>query len=241
MEFFKKLVIIIGIFLLSEIYVNCNSVLAIEEPIAGMGLVLEESNNNIKPIYTTSNVNVREEPNINSDIINMIDKNTEVLSLDGGNIWSMVLYEGEVGYVSNDYIEEELQSMSVITHDEIEILQRITEAEATGGTIENKENVASSVLNRVMHKDFPDTIKEVVFQNKQYSPVSDGRYWSVEVTKETIVAVDNVINNGTTHDCLYFANMSKVKNKKTKNWFNNNLKFVFKDSSGHSYFKMRGE
>ena len=221
-------------------YANCNSTLAIEEPIAGMGLVLEESNNNIKPIYTTSNVNVREEPNINSDIINMIDKNTEVLSLDGGNKWSKILYQGEVGYVYNDYIEEELWSMSIITHDEIEILQRITEAESTGGTIENKENVVSSVLNRVAHKDFPNTIEDVVFQKNQYSPISDGRYWSVEVTKETIVAVDNVINNGTTHDCLYFANMSKVKKKKKKLVYNS-LKFVFKDSSGHSYFTIRGE
>jgi N-acetylmuramoyl-L-alanine amidase len=36
--------------------------------------------------------------------------------------------------------------------------------------------VGSVVLNRVAHLEYPDTIKGVVFEKKQYSSVADGNY-----------------------------------------------------------------
>ncbi|HIU67361.1 MAG TPA: cell wall hydrolase, partial [Candidatus Caccomorpha excrementavium] len=56
------------------------------------------------------------------------------------------------------------QSVFSVTQEEVEILQRIVEAEATGQDVKGKILVANVVLNRVMSDGFPDTIEEVVFQ-----------------------------------------------------------------------------
>ena len=123
----------------------------------------------------------------------------------------------------------------IYPQDEIEVLYRITEAEATGECTDAKKNVASVILNRVHSKDFPDTITGVVFQKNQFSPIADKRYWSVEVTEETIQAVDEVINQGATTEALYFVNLENTS-RKMRNWFKK-LEFLFIDPSGHSFYK----
>lgn len=86
-----------------------------------------------------------------------------------------------------------------------DILIRIVEAEATGGTLEQKVNVAVCVLNRCFSDEWPDSIEEVVFQKKQFSPVSDGRYYSVEITDSSREAVRKLLKKGLTHDCIFFC------------------------------------
>lgn len=124
---------------------------------------------------------------------------------------------------------------------ETKILQRIVEAECTSQSLEAKKNVASVVINRVYGKGFPDTIKGVVFQHKgnryQFSPVKDGRYYMISITKETIKAVDEVLVDGVINDALYFANESDIKSLRTQKWFRENLIFLFEDDSGHSFYK----
>lgn len=128
---------------------------------------------------------------------------------------------------------------NVYPKNEITVLYRIVEAEATGENIDSKKNVASVILNRTKNKDFPDTITDVVFQhdgdNYQFSPIKDKRYWSVEVTKETIMAVDDVITAGANSEAIYFCNLDKVS-ERMKKWFGS-LKFLFKDDSNQSYYK----
>ncbi|MBU5331708.1 cell wall hydrolase [Anaerocolumna aminovalerica] len=128
-----------------------------------------------------------------------------------------------------------------VTSDELEMLQRITESEATGGDIESKKNITSTILNRVNSDSFPDSIKEVIFQQNsngsyQFSPIGDKRYYKLEITDDTIQAVDEVLRDGVTHDCLYFFSMKDVKLTKTKNWIKKKLSFIFKDDVGHSYY-----
>lgn len=69
------------------------------------------------------------------------------------------------------------------------ILQRIVEAEAGGEDLEGRTLVANVILNRVLGKQFPSTIKEVVFAHSgsryQFSPVSNGSYYSVHVSSGT--------------------------------------------------------
>lgn len=116
-------------------------------------------------------------------------------------------------------------------------IYRIVEAEATGQGYNCKKNVAAVVLNRIKSDQFPNTASGVVFQKKQFAPTSDGRYWKVDVTAETKKAVMEAYNEGyTAKGALYFANIADVKNLKTKDWFKN-LKYLFKDSSGHTFYK----
>jgi spore germination cell wall hydrolase CwlJ-like protein len=119
---------------------------------------------------------------------------------------------------------------------EVLMLERITEAEATGQSSEAKKNVCSVIINRVESDKFPDTVKEVVFQKHQFSPTTDGRYASIEVTDSTQKAVKEVLQNGVINKALFFCNESDVKSLKTQKWFRS-LTFLFKDDSGHSFFE----
>lgn len=56
-----------------------------------------------------------------------------------------------------------------------ELLARLVSAEAKGEPYAGKVAVATVVLNRVDSSKFPDTVKGVIYQKGQYSPVSNGQ------------------------------------------------------------------
>lgn len=117
------------------------------------------------------------------------------------------------------------------------ILYRIVEAEATNGDKQSKKNVTHVILNRLKSNKFPKTISGIVFQKHQFSPISDGRYYSVTIKESTKQAVIEAYEEGdTTGGALYFANMSCVSNVNTRRWFNS-MTYLFKDSIGHSFYK----
>ena len=214
----------------------------VEEPIEGITMslsrVCDEDIEKLTSDYmwTTDRVNLRSEASTNSDKILTLDKRTKIQMISSSNKWTKVKYEDYEGYIYTTYLRDtELPSLD-FTDEEIEILQRITEAECTGQSIESKENVVSVIINRILDLNFPDTMSEIVFQDGQFSPISDGRYYSVDITKDTIEAVDNILKDGVKHEGIFFCNMKDVKLLSKKNWFKN-LEFLFKDDSGHSFYK----
>ncbi len=103
------------------------------------------------------------------------------------------------------------------------ILCRIVEAEATGQDIEGKMLVANVILNRVNSDKFPDTVEKVVFANKQFSPIRDGRYYKVTITKDTKEAVNRVLNGeDESNGAVYFMSRSRASAKNVS-WFDNHL------------------
>jgi hypothetical protein len=123
-----------------------------------------------------------------------------------------------------------------VTDEEREILERIVEAEAEGQSIEARENVCSNIIARVESLKFPNTIKEVVFQKNQYSSITNGRYDELKVSKKTKKAVNNILINGLSHECLYYFNVKDISSSRIKSWIDNDLVLEFKDDSGHSYY-----
>lgn len=137
---------------------------------------------------------------------------------------------------SSDYVQDK-KIFREMSKDDRFTLYRIVEAEATNGDKQSKKNVAHVILNRVKSNKFPNTIQGVVFQKHQFSPISDGRYYSVNIKESTKQAVIEAYEEGdTTGGALYFANMSCVSNSNTRRWFNS-MTYLFKDSIGHSFFK----
>lgn len=61
-----------------------------------------------------------------------------------------------------------------ISKNERELLARLVHAEAKGESFAGKVAVASVVLNRVDHKQFPNSVKEVIYQEGQFQPVDNG-------------------------------------------------------------------
>ena len=123
-----------------------------------------------------------------------------------------------------------------VTDKEYEILCRIVEAEATGGTVEQKKNVVSCVLARLDSGNWASTIEGVVFQRTggtyQFTPIADGRYYSVKITDETKQAVDDVLQNGKTHLCEFFCSYASYR--KETSWHRRKLTYGFEDGE-HIY------
>lgn len=120
--------------------------------------------------------------------------------------------------------------------DDRKILERIVEAEATAEGYKGKLLVANVVLNRVKSKKFPSTVKGVVFAHRQFSPVSDGRYYSVHVTKETKKAVDDALNGkNPSKGALYFMERSAA-NPSNVTWFDRALTKLYRYGC-HEFFK----
>lgn len=134
-------------------------------------------------------------------------------------------------------IELSKEIYDTYTRSEIKSLNRIVEAEATNGSQEDKKNVANVIFNRIESDQFPDTIKKVIFQKNQFSPVSDKRYWNVDISEETIKACESAFTDkDTTDGALFFCNKKDVKNLKTLKWFQS-LQYIMTDDIGHSFYK----
>lgn len=121
------------------------------------------------------------------------------------------------------------------------VLLRIVEAEATDEDVKGRMLVANVVLNRVKCKtEFPDNVTDVVFDKTggvyQFSPIQDGRYWSVSISEKTKTAVERVLQG---EDCskgaLYFM-ARKYADSDNVVWFDNSLTWLFAHGQ-HEFFK----
>lgn len=85
-------------------------------------------------------------------------------------------------------------------------LSRIISAESRGESLLGKIAVGNVVLNRVAHQDFPDTIKDVIFQSGQFTPVINGSIYDTP-TPESVIAAKLCLEGAVvTSDALYFCN-----------------------------------
>lgn len=87
------------------------------------------------------------------------------------------------------------------------LLAAIIQCEAWGEPYEGKLAVGSVVMNRVAHPKFPNTITEVIYSPKQFSPVASGRLeyrLQAGVVDDCKRAALEVLNGNITNNCLFF-------------------------------------
>lgn len=115
-----------------------------------------------------------------------------------------------------------------ITYDEAQMLMKMAMAEAEGDGVEGKAMVMAVIMNRVKDKRFPNTIKEVIYQNRQFSPIKDGRYDKAVPDNECHLALAE-IEQGKYDDieALYFENASN-------SWQASNCEYLY--TIGHHRF-----
>ncbi len=138
-----------------------------------------------------------------------------------------------------DYSVLEKEYQYQLSEEDYEALLKIVQAEAGNEDEEGKMLVAGVVLNRVESAKFPDTVVEVVLQQKdgvyQFSPVANGTYRNAKATQETIDAVERVLfGEDLTQGALYFASRKYADPEKMK-WFDNSLTSLF-EHGGHEFF-----
>lgn len=141
--------------------------------------------------------------------------------------------------VDYEVLVKERETEIELNESDKETLCRIVEAEAGSEDEEGKLLVANVVLNRVEDEHFPDTVKEVVFQEEQgvyqFSPVADGSYYRVNVSEETCQAVERALGGeDISQGALYFAARQYADNS-TMGWFDTHLSFLFAHG-GHEFY-----
>lgn len=118
-----------------------------------------------------------------------------------------------------------------------DILYKICAAEAGYGDKDAIKNVVYIIFNRINHDGFPNTVEDVVFEKRQFTPTADGRYWTVEVTDEIIEAVDEAYSDyadsNKAKSAIFFKSMHS-----NANW--SNYEFLFSDGK-HNFYKKRNE
>ena len=133
------------------------------------------------------------------------------------------------------------QTRIFLSEEDYEILLKIVEAEAGSEDELGRMLVASVVLNRMGHEKFPDSIRDVVYQNAngtyQFSPVANGRFRRARVSEATMIAVDKVLS-GVDHSegALFFASRRAADPLKMR-WFDRNLIKLF-SHGGHEFFTL---
>jgi N-acetylmuramoyl-L-alanine amidase len=144
-------------------------------------------------------------------------------------LWTLVRYgdveqidhecesEIELVYVvvESTYIEDEERVEEIIEpvvkEDDLYWLSRIIHAEAKGESAEGRIAVGNVILNRMKSNEFPDTLKGVIFQKNQFSPVSNGSIYN-EPTEETLKLAQRVLDGERVvpADVLFFYNPAVV-------------------------------
>jgi len=92
------------------------------------------------------------------------------------------------------------------TKEELTLLARTVYSEARGEPFEGQVAVAAVVLNRLHDPDFPDTVREVIFQPLAFTAVADGQFW-LTPNQRAYDAVHYAINGWDPVDgALYYWN-----------------------------------
>lgn len=121
--------------------------------------------------------------------------------------------------------------------EEVYLLAKIAMCEAEGENIQTKTLVIMTVMNRVESSDFPDSIREVIFESKndsyQFSPVRpEGRWWTKEPDEECYEAVKVVQESMYDYSdgCLYFESCDNEDN-----WHSKNLDYLYQSGNIRFY------
>lgn len=114
-------------------------------------------------------------------------------------------------------------------------LSRIISAEARGEPFIGQVAVGNVVLNRRAHRDYPDTVKEVVFDRQggvvQFSPVADGSIWKSPYATSVTAAKVCLEGYTVSERILFFYAPSMV----SSTWIERNRPYAF-TIAGHRFF-----
>ncbi|CQR47977.1 Spore cortex-lytic enzyme precursor [Paraliobacillus sp. PM-2] len=103
-----------------------------------------------------------------------------------------------------------------ISNQEMDLLARLVHAEAKGEPYAGKVAVATVVLNRVDHSDFPNTIKEVIYQRSAggyyaFTPVKNDAIYQPADSDAKRAVQEALAFRGQGQGSIYFYNPKTAK------------------------------
>ena len=153
--------------------------------------------------------------NINSRIYLPIRLIAKVFGLDveWRNNYTVNLTYGDSFLSADEFYDEE----------DLYWLSRIISAESRGEPLYGKIAVGNVVLNRVNSKSFASTIKDVVFEKGQFTPVINGTLYD-EPTSESLIAAKICLEGYSISDEILFFCNPVIS---TNSWVHNNRELLF--------------
>ena len=122
-----------------------------------------------------------------------------------------------------------------ITENDIELMAKLVYAESIGEPYDGKVAVASVVLNRVINPNFPNSIKEVIFQRNAFSCVKNGEIKASPNQTCYNAVYDAIKGYDPTNEALFFYNPSTA----TCAWMHKTEKQDLKTIGHHTFFKIK--
>ena len=123
-----------------------------------------------------------------------------------------------------------------LDHGARRILERIVEAESGDQTIKGRQMVANVILNHMKSEKFPNSVREIVFASRQFSPVSNGSYYRVKVSARTKKAVEKALKEkDNTNGALYFMYRAGSDSSNVS-WFDRELTKIC-EYGCHEFFR----
>lgn len=110
-----------------------------------------------------------------------------------------MLYAGETIVIPNDFTYKEKKLMAKLVH-----------AEAKGEPYAGKVAVATVIINRVDHEDFPDTVRGVIYEREggyyAFSPVQNGTIYQTPDAEAMHAVNEAIAFRGQGQGSIYFYN-----------------------------------
>lgn len=107
--------------------------------------------------------------------------------------------------IEEPVVEEEETIELPFTDEEIDLIALVTMAEAEGESEEGKRLVIDTILNRVDHEDFPDSVTEVIYQPNQFTSMWNGRVDRCYVDEYIRELVVGEIEKRTNTEVMFFT------------------------------------
>ena len=126
-------------------------------------------------------------------------------------------------------------AMANYNKEDLDWLARVISAESRGESLEGQIAVGNVVLNRVNHEDYPDTVKDVVFDRTyavQFEPTENGTIYDQPVPSAILAAKLCLEGASVVEDCIYFF----APALSSGSWIVNNATF-FKTIGCHRFYR----
>ena len=126
--------------------------------------------------------------------------------------------------------EPEPSLYSTFTQEELELLFRVVEAEATDACVDCKSHVASVIFNRLKEGWWGGDLTRNLMAKNQFEVITNGRYMRVSITEDTITACEMAFKEDTAQGATFFDSTNG------KSWAHKNRTWLFQDCAKHNFY-----
>lgn len=100
--------------------------------------------------------------------------------------------------------------MPTATNANINLLARIISAEGRGESYVGQVAIGAVICNRIEHPSFPDTLQGVIYQNGEFTAITDGQFNEPISESAYYAARDALSGWDPTGGCVYYFNPDKT-------------------------------